>query len=85
MYTLKSMTTYDEYRAETFRILGLGLMTPFGKWFLDLPHLKLEGINIQSIIYFAFNLMLLCFGIILVLKGFEIMETQRRKEWKIQE
>ena len=79
------MTTYDEYRADTFRICGLALMTPFGKWILDLPNLKLDGINIQSIISFGLNIILFYFGIILVLKGFEIMETQRRREWKIRE
>ncbi len=72
------MATYDEYRAESFRIFGLGLMTPLGKWILELPNLKLAGITVQSIIYFVFSLILFYFGIILVLKGFEIMETQGR-------
>ena len=79
------MTTYDEYRAETFRIFGLALMTPFGKWILDIPNLKLDILNIQSIICFVLNLTLFYFGIIFILKGFEIMETKRGKEWKIQE
>ena len=85
MYTIKAMATYDEYRADTFRVFGLALMTPFGKWVLDLPNLKLDVLNIQSIICFVLNLILFYFGIILVLKGFEIMETQKRKEWKIRE
>lgn len=79
------MATYNEYRAETFRIFGLALMTPLGKWILDLPTLELDGINIQSIISFALSLVLFYFGIILVLKGFEIMETQGRKKWTIHE
>ena len=68
------MTTYDEYRAETFRMLGLALMTPFGKEVLDFPNFRFENTNLQSVIYFIFSLILLYFGIILVLKGFEILE-----------
>ncbi len=74
------MTTYDEYRAETFRILGLALMTPFGKSVLDFPNFKFDKINPQSIIYFVFSLILIYFGIILVLRGFEILENQRNKK-----
>ncbi len=67
--------TYDKYRAETFRIFGLVFMTPFGKLVLDFPNFRFNNINLQSIAYFIFSLILIYFGIILVLKGFEILEN----------
>ena len=74
------MINYDEYRVETFRIFGLAFMTPFGKLVLDFPNLKLEGINLLSILYFVFSLVLTYIGIILVLKGFEILDNKELRK-----
>lgn len=67
------MMTYNKYRAETFRIFGLVFMTPFGKLVLDFPNFRFNSISLQSVAYFIFSLILVYFGIILVLKGFETL------------
>ena len=73
------MKTSDEYRAETLRIFGISLMVPCGTAILSIPNLTLEKINSFLIICFVLSVILGCFGIILIQRGYEILLTKEEK------
>ena len=77
------MITSDEYRAEILKIAGFALITPAGNVFLSVPELTLSDLNVKLLIYFLAVLVLMYFGIISVIRGYEItIEQERRiKKW----
>ena len=70
------VTKRDEFVAEIFKIAGFAMMTPLGKFILDFPYLKKENININMIIYIIISVALCYFGIIVALRGIDILEKE---------
>jgi len=59
----------QQYRAQIFQISGFALMSPIGKFVLDLKDTKLKDMDIWYFICLVIAFMLGYFGIILYLKG----------------
>jgi len=71
------ITELQKYRAQVFQILGFALMTPLGKFVLDLKDIKLENINLWFFLYLFISLFLTYLGIICIFKGEEKLEEYR--------
>ena len=68
------ITESQKYRANLFQILGLILMTPFGILVSKFFNIELIPINFHSISALLISLFLLYLGIIVILRGLEIIE-----------
>ena len=64
----------DKYRAQLFQVSGLALMTPVGKIYLSLLDIGLKDLTLKFFFYFLTSLFLVYLGIILIMRGFEILE-----------
>ena len=63
----------DKFRIQVFQISGFALMMPFGKFFLEPWVIFTELSIIEVISYFLIALFLNLFGIILILRAFDIV------------
>lgn len=73
------MNQITKYRAETYRIFGLGMLTPFGRIFLDpLSIISTYGKEL-FLIYFIFTTSIGLFGISMIEKGSVIIENRKIK------
>lgn len=64
----------QKYRAQFFQIVGLAFMTPFGKLTLKIFNLEPIAINLYLFIASLLSLFCLYFGIILIVKGIDVLE-----------
>ncbi len=74
------MITSDEYRSEILKIVGFALMTPFGKMILSILDSDPIDFNIKFAICFVISLLLLYIGIIITVRGYEIIKYKEKKE-----
>lgn len=73
------MKSEIEFRAETFRIVGIAFCSPLGKLLLN-PLDILEKSNwIVFILYLTFSLVGLYCGINVILRAHELLSNHRRK------
>lgn len=69
------MITEDKkYRAEVFKICGIALMSPMGRFVLGFLEKGLQDVDIQFFIDLAGSFILFCFGIIVIQVGYEITQ-----------
>ncbi len=68
------ITEVQKYRANTFQIIGLGFMAPFGKLILKVFNLEAIAINLYLATILALSLFCSYLGIILIVKGMNILE-----------
>ncbi len=69
----------DKFRVQIFQISGFALMTPFGKIFLE-PWTLFRELGIYGVAsYFILTLILELFGISLILKSYDILEKNRKR------
>ena len=69
----------EKFRAETFRIAGFALLTPLGRLFLDPVGLfEIYGI-VGLIFYLLMAIVVGFFGLVLILKCFDIIYTNKQK------
>ena len=61
----------DKYRAEVFKIAGFGLMTPFGKYIIDLLQTGIVNFRINPMVSFSVSFLLFILGVIILQRGFE--------------
>ncbi len=74
------ITDLDKYRIEIFKITGFAIMTPFGRLFLDPVSILKEFGLLGSFLYCIICVSLTIGGVILILKGYDIIDTKERKK-----
>lgn len=68
----------DKYNAEILKIAGFALMTPFGRIIVQ-PTIVFGEFNlIWFFIYVGFCLLLFFLGVVFVVRGYDILDLQRR-------
>ncbi|OGI18293.1 MAG: hypothetical protein A3B68_04460 [Candidatus Melainabacteria bacterium RIFCSPHIGHO2_02_FULL_34_12] len=67
---------YDKYRVQLFQIAGFSFFVPLGKVFIDIKDLSLTDLNLAFMIHIIASICLSCFGIILIVKGLEVLERE---------
>jgi len=72
----------EKFKAQTFRIFGLALLTLLGRIFLDPLEFFLKYGLILSISYTTLALSFALLGFILIDKGRDIISEKRRIKWK---
>lgn len=72
----------QKYRAQFFQIAGFALMSPFGRFILDLKDMKLKDANLWVLFCFLLSIILSYIGIIFLLKGEEHLEEYKRKDYE---
>lgn len=73
------ITKLDEYRVEIFKIAGFAMTAPFGRLFFE-PIAVFNECGIILFVFYIFIATVLSIaGIILILKGYDILEYQERK------
>ena len=74
------MTTEPQkYRAYTFNIAGFALISPSGRIFFEPVALFKECGPILFFVYIIISLGLALLGLILLLKGYDILDLEERK------
>ncbi len=68
------VTEVQKYRAQFFQILGLACLTPIGRIFLSIPNISLKDFNVKFLIYCIASVLLIYLGIILIVRGIEVLE-----------
>ncbi|MBI3590750.1 MAG: hypothetical protein HY094_05140 [Candidatus Melainabacteria bacterium] len=66
----------QKYRAQFFQVLGFSFMTPIGKIVLDAIDMEQSDLTFKLLIYTGVALILASLGIILNLKGMEVLEER---------
>ena len=61
----------DKYRTEIFKIAGFALMSPVGKYIMEISNPQINIFSTRSIVFFIIAMLLFYFGIMLILKGYE--------------
>lgn len=76
------MTEEEKYRAETFRIVGIAMLTPFGALLLT-PFLLLNQLNIFGfVVYCLVSLGSLIIGATIIEAGRKILDRKGLKRWE---
>ena len=73
------MITEEEYLAEIYKIAGFALMSPMGKFVLDIPTLSVDSLNYPFFIYLFLSILLFFIGFIMILNGYGIVYAVNRK------
>jgi putative Mn2+ efflux pump MntP len=60
-----------KYQAELFKIGGFALMTPLGKYIIDLLQAGVINFKINPVISFVASFLLFLLGVIMLQRGFE--------------
>ena len=78
-YKLISMIKeIDRYSAEILKIAGFALMTPFGRIIIQ-PSVVFNELGLIAFIFYTtFSLLLFFIGVIVLIKGYDILD----KEWR---
>ncbi len=74
------MITSDEYRVDILKVTGFAFMAPFGKIVLSIFDFQFDDFNIKFFICLAVSFLLLYIGIIIIVRGYEIMEYKEKKQ-----
>ena len=79
MYTLTMSVNGYQYQSEIFKIMGLSLMTPVGRFGLNV--LEKGFLNDTSTFYSNLlgAMVLFCLGVIVIQIGFEIAQKGKRE------
>lgn len=64
----------EKYRSEVFKIMGLSLMTPMGRFILSCLENGLENITMSFYIDLIGSMLLLLAGMCFIQKGYEIAD-----------
>lgn len=81
---LKNMVTDEEkFRAETFRILGISLITPMATILIDPYKYIMEHNIIYCAFYLMFALSFAYVGLIHIEKARAILDKRNKEEWKL--
>ena len=78
------ITEEEKFKAETFRILGIALITPIGKIFLDPYKFVIEHNLIYVAIYLLFAIVCAIVGIIHIDFARDILYPRGVYKWKYQ-
>ena len=73
------MINEEEYLVEVYKIAGFALMSPIGKFILDIPDLNVDSLNHQFFIYLFLSILLFLIGFIMLLNGYAIVYERNRK------
>ena len=73
------MITEEEYLAEIYKVAGFALMSPMGKFVLDIPTLSVNSFNYPFLIYLFLSILLFFIGFIMLLSGYGIVYAINRK------
>ena len=73
------MITEEEYLAEIYKVAGFALMSPMGKFVLDIPTLSVNSFNYPFFIYLFLSILLFFIGFIMLLSGYGIVYAINRK------
>lgn len=68
------MITSTDYKVEIYKILGLALLSPFGKLVISIPDLGWKLFKPSFFIAFVLFSLFALIGIILILYGYEIIK-----------
>ena len=72
----------EKYRAETFRFIGMAMLTPFGALLLT-PFVLFDQLGIFGfIIYCLVASISLVIGVIIIENGRNILDRKELKKWK---
>lgn len=76
------MLSKEEYLVGIYKIFGVALATPFGKFFLTLPDMRFENITPPILAYFLIAFVLFIIGIVLLISGYDIVYVKgERYKW----
>ena len=78
------VTEEEKFRADTFRILGVALITPIARILLDPYAYFTEHNIIYSIFYLIFALGFAYAGLLHIERARVILDERSNKEWKSQ-
>lgn len=70
------VTESDKYSAETMKVSGFALMTPFGRIIIQPVVVFNELGSVSFIIYFVFTFFLFLYGGYLVAQGYNILREK---------
>lgn len=73
------MISEEEYQAEVYKIAGFALMSPMGKFVLDVPDIDFNNLSCQFFAYVCLSILLLFIGFIMILNGYGIVYERNRK------
>ena len=73
------MVNEEEYLAEVYKIAGFALMSPMGKFVLDIPILNVNSFNYPFFIYTGLSVLLFFTGLIMIANGYAIVYERNRK------
>lgn len=76
MYTLIMTTEVQKYKAQFLQIIGMVLMTPFGKLMLKLLDPDPFVVTLKFVIVFMISLFITFIGIIFVTRGIYHLEEE---------
>ena len=65
-----------EYQSEVFKIMGLSLMTPMGRFILNILENGFGNFTINSYIDFIGSVILLLIGLCFIQRGYEIADER---------
>lgn len=71
------LTEEQKYKASVFKIIGIAMLSPFGRIFLDPLSFCLKYGLTFSIFYVLFSVLVAIFGFILIEKGRDIIDIKR--------
>lgn len=77
---MSMITEKDKYRAQFHQICGLALMTPLGKFIIDLRFLTLKDLNLKLLLCVIFYLFLFTCGNIIAGRGIEFLEGKDKSQ-----
>ena len=71
------LTEEQKYKASIFKIIGIAMLSPFGRIFLDPLSFCLKYGPIFSASYIIFSALVMVVGFIFIEKGRDIIDTKR--------
>lgn len=71
---------YQKYKADFYKISGFALMTPLGRFVLDIMHSNFADLTLDSLSNFSVSLLLFLIGIMFVQIGYEALIVERKNE-----
>lgn len=74
------MNEVGKFRAETYRLQGFALMTPFAKVFLNLQQYIRASLGKEDVVYMAVAIMFFITGYFLIIEAGNIMKKGGKNE-----
>ena len=77
------MISEEEYLAEVYKIAGFALMSPMGKFVLDIPSIDFSNLRYRFFIYICLSVLLFFIGFTMLLNGYGIVyeKNKKGKKW----